>query len=66
MQKAGLILSTAWPSMVYLRSVRYSQFDVNKGTHRKAEKKTGEMISLSSAMSTVILDRLGLTKQSAS
>jgi hypothetical protein len=24
MQKAGLILSTAWPSIVYLRSVRYS------------------------------------------
>lgn len=66
MQKAGLILSTAWPSIVYLRSVRYPQFDVNKVTHRKAEKKTGEMMSLSSAMSTVTSDSWGLTKQSAS
>jgi hypothetical protein len=43
--------------MVYLRSMRYSSHGVNKGAHRKAEKKTGEMISLSSAMFILVLDR---------
>jgi hypothetical protein len=54
MQNVGLILSTALPSIVYLRLVRYSVLEVNRQTHRKAEKKTGEIMSLLSAISTHI------------
>ena len=64
MQKAGLIFSTAWPNMVYLRLVSNSQLKQTWQTHRKAEKKTGEMMSLLSA--TCLVDRSGLTKRSAS
>jgi hypothetical protein len=41
MQKAGLILSTAWPSIVYLRSVRDPEFDVNRGNSQESREEDG-------------------------